>query len=421
MTETVHSDGEMARQGYLVLDRYLEVEEVLRRQDEFVAVGNRGELAQEFLRDTLIDLDGEAHYAQRRLLAKTMTDSRAVDYAELIRATLDAELAPYEALAASGRSARFDLVVVARHIFWRLGALMVGVDGVDVPERLERLEALVGPAGEGITVLFSQRDPDVVMSRARQAAADFRHEFYEPSRDRRRALLARATADELPTDMLTLMLQAHPDPAFDDQVYRQALQALSASVGNTVGVTCHGLVEIRTWLAEDEPDTRAVSRTWLAGAVDETIRVHRTGNPYLIRRSLTDTELRSTGRTIPIGTAVAMNIRSTNRDPEMFGADPERFDPGRATTRARVKGYGLGFGTGPHVCLAKRLIVNDVANDERPRLVDTVLARLLQLGVTVDPESPVVPEAHGAERFESFPVRLSPRDRIQVGDPEYAS
>jgi cytochrome P450 len=422
MSVGVTDNAVMADRGYLVLTKYREVEEVLRRQKDFVSAGSRGEMAREFLDDTLVNLDGDAHFTQRRLLAKTMTDRCAAQYEQLVTDCVNEHLAGYAARIADGRAVQFDLVATARRIFWRLGSLMVGIDGVDDHERLERLEALVGPAGEGITVLFSYRDPEQVMTRARQAAAAFRREFYEPSRARRADLLKRVSQGELdrsalPTDMLSLMIEAHPGEEFDDQVYRQCLQALSASVGNTVGVTCHALAEVRAWLGRSASGvSQAVTPAFLAGVVDETVRLHRTGAPFLLRHSLVDTELASTGRPVPCGCAIAMNVREANRDPEIFGDDSAVFDPNRRPVGARVKGYGLGFGTGPHVCLAKRLIVSDEIDSRRPRVVDTVLGRLLEMGVAMTPDSAAVPEPHGAERFESFPVVMGPAFRVAVHD-----
>jgi cytochrome P450 len=401
--------------GYLVLTGYREVEEVLRRSQDFVAQGGRGELAREFVHETLIDLDGDAHAAQRRLLARVMSQVQICRYEQVVGDALERYLASYRSAGPRASDViRFDLIELARHTFWHLGATMVGIDDVDSPDRLEQLEAVVVPAAGGVTVLFAHNDHESVVLRARDGVRSFREEFYLPSRQRRQDLLAQlghGILDEhsLPTDMLTLLLRAHPGEQYDNAVMRQCLVVVGASVSSTVSITCHALAEFESWLAaHPEDDPRSLDEDFIAQIVNETIRLHRTGNPYLIRHATREAELRSSGRVIPAGTAVAMDLRLASRDKDVFGADADEFDPYRRLAAARVKGYGLGFGTGPHVCLAKRMIVNDEADPNSPRLLDIVLRKLLLSGVRTDRTSAPVAEPHGADRFTSFPVAILP-------------
>ena len=397
-------------EGYVVVDAYHEIAEVLRRQKEFVAQGGRGADATEFVHDTLVDLDGAEHAAQRRLLTKVVSPSLLRGYERSLSEALEGYLAEYRAAGAGQDVVRFDLVELARRTFWHLGARMVGIDDVEEPDRLRRLQEVVIPAGEGVTVLFSRKDHGEVVGSARAAVEAFRREFYLPSRRRRHELLARPDrADELPTDMLTLLLRAHPEPEHDEAVMRQCLVVVGASVSSTVSITCHAMAEHTAWLkAHPEDLPHATSDAFLARVVNETIRLHRTGSPYLIRTATEDAELRTSGRVIRKGTAVALDLRRASRDRAIFGEDADVFDPYRAVHDRRARGYGLGFGSGPHVCLAKRMIVADEANAENSRLLDSILRTLLRAGVRRDPDSPPVAEPHGADRFASFPVVLSP-------------
>jgi cytochrome P450 len=399
--------------GYTIVSAYREAEEILRRQDVFVAQGGRGEQAVEFVHDTLIDLDGEAHAVQRRLLTKAVSPGNISKYEVILDHAVDRHLGECTARQPDdGSAVTFDLVEFSRRIFWHFGARMVGIDDIDGQDRLDRLEALAVPALEGVTVLFSLKDHDEVVRVAREASAQFRNEFYLASRDRRLGMLERIAfggldESELPADMLSLLLRAHPDSAHDAAVMRQCLVVLGASVSSTVSLLCHGLAELEAWLKAHPEDTgRIQDHRFIARLMDETIRLHRTGSPYTTRRATAEVTLVATGRRIAQDAQVAVDLRQVSRDPVVFGADADRFNLDREVSDHRAKGYGLGFGAGPHICLAKRMIVSDHADQSGPRILDLVLARLLRAGVWLDPDDSAIREPHGADRFSYFPVAI---------------
>jgi cytochrome P450 len=404
-----------AQDGYTVITTYREAEEILRRPQEFRAKDGRGDEALEFIGGTVTDLDGEAHAAQRRILAKVMSQGHVEHYVEVLTSAAHRYLAMYTRLpyADGVGPVRFNLVDFARNVFWHLGACMTGLDGVTDTERIDRLAAVALPAIEGTTMLFSLKDHDLVARNARIAVQRFDIEFYSASSARRRDLLQRVARgelpeSELPVDVLTQMLKAYPEKEHDDLIIRQCIAFLSASVGSTVNVICHALAELTSWLqrnGEDKP--RLLDDEFLSSVVDETIRMHRTGNPYLVRTTVVDTKLGATGRSIPAGTRIALDLRRVSRDPAMFGPDADTFNPRRRVSAARLKGYGLGFGTGPHVCLAKRMVVRDSADSASPRIVDIVLKILIAAAVQPDPSAKPIREPHGGDRFQSFPVMIN--------------
>ena len=55
------------------------------------------------------------------------------------------------------------------------------------------------------------------------------------------------------------------------------------------------------------------------------------------------------GVAIPAGATVVLDAIKGNRDPGLFGADPDAFDPDRAVDPS-VARWGLSFGAGPHQC-----------------------------------------------------------------------
>jgi cytochrome P450 len=396
--------------GYEIVTGYREAEEILRRGNDFAAQGGRGAEAVEFVRDTLIDLDGDAHFELRRLLAHAVSPRNLTAYEATIRNIVGQYVSAQVAAVAAGASESTDLIELLRRIFWHLGATMIGVDGVDDPERLSLLEQIVVPSLEGVTILFSLKDHGEVAEIARENVRRFRVEFYNASRDRRRALLDLAERGEIsrsdvPDDVLTLLLESG---TYDDEtILRQCVVMMGASTSSTVNVTCHALAELEAWLRLHPGDAaRLADPAFIASVVNETIRVHRTGSPYLLRRAKRDVVLDTTGRRIPAGAEVALDLRLASQDTSVFGADAGEFDPNRVVGAHRAKGYGLGFGSGPHVCLAKRMIVNEGAASSAPRLIDIVVMSLLEAGVRVDPGLAPLREPHGADRFRHFPVRV---------------
>jgi hypothetical protein len=294
---------------------------------------------------------------------------------------------------------------------------MVGIDGVDTDADIDRLEACVVPAQKGIRVQFSLEDHGQIIANARRGVEKFRQTFFADSLRRRRDLLAEVAAgrlDEqhLPKDMLMLLLAA--GHGTEQQVMRICISAIGGGIGNPIAVICHAMDEADRWTGHDLPALLRIGDDIWARLVNETIRLHRTGAPYLLRHVSEEARLEASGLELAGGTEVAMDMRRVNRDPQVFGPDAESFNPLRATTVPRVKPYALGFGTGPHVCIAKRMMVND--NDtENPRTLGLVLRTLIRNGVRPDPTSAPVRDTHGNDRYSIFPVMVT-----QLGQPNGA-
>jgi cytochrome P450 len=400
---TVSSAGQ-----WEIITSYREAEEILRRSSEFLAEGGRGVEAAEFVHDTLIDLDGRDHLMHRRLLTRVTASARIRHYqSEMLDTSVDDCLDACRQASADSRPVALNLVDLARRVFWQLGAQIIGIDDVTEPEAVELLERTVLPFGEAAVVLFSLKDHDTVVRAARDAKEEFRRIFYEPSRNRRQNLLTESSSEtEVPDDVLSTMLRAYPNPSDDDFVLRQCMHILSATVSNTVATTSHTIAELERWLQlhpEDRP--MATSEEFLSQVVAETIRMHRTGSPFLLRVTSTEIELTASGRRIAAGTTVALDLRIVSKDPEIFGDDAGIFNPKREISGARIKGYGLGFGSGPHVCLGKPMIVDDSGRNGAG-IVVRVVKRLLEAGLYIDPAHQAVREQHGGDRYTYFPVLL---------------
>lgn len=77
--------------------------------------------------------------------------------------------------------------------------------------------------------------------------------------------------------------------------------------------------------------------------IDETLRVESPLAHLPLRYAVEDIEL--DGVTIPRGAPILLNYAAVGRDPELNGADADRFD------LARTAKEHLSFGHGPHYCL----------------------------------------------------------------------
>ncbi|MCG8444008.1 MAG: cytochrome P450, partial [Caulobacterales bacterium] len=95
------------------------------------------------------------------------------------------------------------------------------------------------------------------------------------------------------------------------------------------------------------------------------------------------------------GDTVVIDLRASNRNPDLFGADAEEFNPYR-TVPDRMYLTGLSFGNGVHACLGRNLAAGaftreghaiDPANHQIGT-VAKVCRALLQAGAAKDPADP---------------------------------
>jgi hypothetical protein len=128
-----------------------------------------------------------------------------------------------------------------------------------------------------------------------------------------------------------------------------------------------------------------------------------------MRWALTDIELKS-GRLIPAGSKVVIDLLSVNRDRTVFGDDAEAFDPRRVTPEG-VAGYGLSFGSGMHACIGQDLAAGlvfdpDASSDDHLfGLVPQAVQMLFDHGARRDPDNPpVMDESTTRPYFGRYPV-----------------
>ncbi|MFF3573913.1 cytochrome P450 [Nocardia jiangxiensis] len=380
------------RTTFVDITQFAEVEEILRRGREFVVGGTKAG-SMEFVHGTLVATDGREHLARRRALMKMISaeqpwgaEGTLVD--EIFEQYLQHVVETHEP---RNGNVHFDLVSLGRRVVWRVTAAFVGLDGIDDPAQVERFQDLVKPVLEGLTLEYQpEARHQEILSSARYSRARIREEMFDPSLQRRRSLIEAArrsgNEDDLPADLITSMLVHGGDNPDIDVIFRELIALLAASVNNPVSQMAWALDDLTSWLGtHPEYRTESTTKGFLNRAVKETMRLHRSSRPHLVRIAAKDTVLETTGREIPEGTWLSLWVQTANRETAIFGDDADRYDPLRMPSDPKIHPFGVGLGAGPHVCLGRPLLLWDQGGEEAQGLLIKLLRFLLTHGVRPDP------------------------------------
>ena len=273
------------------------------------------------------------------------------------------------------------------------------------------------------SAILDAKDPDAVRALVRETYAEMERDFVGPSRVARQALIERVrrgdlAEPELPQDILTVLLLHAEDPALaldDGRILREVATYLQGGTHTSAQtlVNCFDLVfahEDRAVLIE----RIATDLVFAQRVVLETLRLRPT-TPKMKRRAEAETEIG--GVRIPKDAQVVLDVTSGNRDPKLFGARPDEFDPDR-TIDPNVARWGLSFGAGAHQCPGRSVGGGfpvpgtfEVDGDHVFGLVALELQAVARRGVSPDPDA--VPERDlRTERFTRwlhYPVRFPAR------------
>ncbi|MEV0184586.1 cytochrome P450 [Streptomyces sp. NPDC050625] len=392
------------------LERYDEVEEVLRRSRDFNLEGTKAE-SLEFVGGTLVAIDGRPHLNRRKALSRMLSPKMPWG-AE--GTAFEAVFAHYAALTRASAEpgateVRFDLLDFAARVYWRLVAGMIGVDQIESEADIERFRELATHIVMGITVEYVADElKDEILENARAAVAKIREEVYVPSFQRRLELVREAgddlaKKDALPGDLITSMIAVEDDlDAIDDTaIFREMVELMAGSINNPVAMAAYGLDDVIPWLDKHPEDLeRLQDRTFLNGAIAESLRLHRATRPYLARIANKDVVL-ETGREIKEGDWVYSWLGPADRDASVFGDDFDAYDPYRKALKGKVPGFGLAFGTGAHMCLGRPILIWEQGGNEAQGVLVKMLRLQLESGMRPDPEG-VQQESAGAEGGKRF-------------------
>ncbi len=386
------------------LSRYDEVLAALRSRDLRQALYDAGEVV---MADVLVNLHGDDHRARRRLENRlfrrdTHTRYERELFPELIEETMADHLA----------AGRCELVDLSHELMMNLAALTAGVDRpARTAEESLHLHTYLMRFVEGATLAHYTGDVDAKRAEVAEALASFDTEFLAPSVARRRQLLD--AGEEPPADVLSTLLRHDDDLHLPpDVVLRETCFFLLAGAHTSATAFIRTLHNLFGWLAlhPDDVGRLRADRRFVQRCVHETTRL-QPSSPVAMRWALSEVVL-PTGRVIPAGAKVVLDLIAVNQDPARWGDHPDRFDPTRAVPEGEAP-WGLSFGSGMHACIGQDLAAGLVARqDDDPAthlfgLVPIAVQWMLDHAARPDPDRRPLVDTHSARDYwASYPVLL---------------
>ncbi len=393
------------------LSTFGDIDETLR-SPKFVQGQHRQSLM--FLGDTILLIDGNDHFERRRMESE-LFDRSALQYYEshalrpVVNRIMNGLKADTDGLVHA------DLVDITRTALYRISASVTGIDGVDEVESTQTFVDWVNLLGEASTVQWSTRPRDVVIAEGLEIRRKFYDRFLGPSIERRHELLRQLragtiTKQDLPRDvMMTLLLKT--DGAFDpDMLVREATLYLIASTRTTLHAVPHTFQHVSDWATKNNRQfSQLADPAFLRAAAGESLRLHPP-SPALVRQALEDVTLQS-GRTFKAGQFVGLLFGPGNRDKTVFGPDADEFNPYRKLPD-RVKGWGLSFGGGEHLCIGRSLVTGLASPKPDETTNGTILSILTSLYQRqARPNEASAPERIATSLYDAYvtyPIVMSP-------------
>lgn len=300
-------------------------------------------------------LHGDEHKERRRFENPLFRRSALVEYEKELFPAILADVLDRQAIGAT------DLFELAGSISVVLAARRAGVDHDGGPEQLADLFEHVKQIAQAAAIHDIVGDKDTVQAETIAKLAEFDRDYLTPSRRRREAMLddlaAGRSDEEPPFDLLTQSLRRlrAGDPMFADHalLVREVGLFLHGGSHTSAQTTCNAFSFL---LGLDGAGPRtdwlqrvAASRLDAQKAVHETLRLIPTTPEF---KRLVEEDAEVVGCPVSKGATVALDARTANRDPELFGVDPNSFDPDRRI-RDDVALWGHSFGAGPHICIGR--------------------------------------------------------------------
>lgn len=378
-----------------------------------------------FLPNTVVCLHGDAHMRKKRIFSGVFNRRFFKHYQNhvfprAIKESIDPVLA----------EGRGDMAKFAYRVLINLTADSAGIDRRHTQDDTDRLLALLAKLGHAPT-MGQLRDPsarDALLEELEEALAAFREEFFEPSLARRRALISQMEAGEieksdLPQDAIVAQLLAMPtdeDISYDERMKDSAFFILAGAF-TTANVLMNFTKNLLDWF-DDHPEDRANllnDPILMQRFIWENTRLHP-ASPITKRRALCPMHLPD-GHDASQDEYVTMDLTKINRNAELFGDDPEAFNPYREVSDS-IPLHGLSFGSGAHVCLGKLLAVGVKITDDNKDAEETevgtialVTRELLRLGIARDPDRKAeIDESTDRRHFKTLPFILDPSVAVDL-------
>ena len=317
--------------GYLVLDREATTFFLRTPKAKFPGrlmlevQGVTGGPLYERMRGNLLDLDGDDHRRQRKLVQPSFTPPAADRHRPAMRRVLEELYAQVEDARRCDFVAAFAKPYPATIIAEVMGA---------PPDDADRL-------GDWANLIQGQFDPvkvSTMLPELERAAAEFV--------DYTRALIA-ARREEPGLDLISELIAAEEegDRLTEEECIHLVSAVLVGGVDTTQAQLAHG---IRLFAGHPDQWRLLGERPELATAAAEEVLRFEPITPLTAR--ITREEIVYRDVVFPQGTIVLAASVTANRDPDGWQA-PEEFD----ITADRERSKPLTFGAGPHFCLGANL------------------------------------------------------------------
>lgn len=389
----------------VTIDTYDEAKDTYRHKGLRQALYDAGEVV---MAGVLVNLHGTEHRDRRRLENRLFRRDTFELYERSLFPPIIAET--FSPHLTSGRA---ELVDLGHQLMMNLAALTAGVDRpLGTPEETFRLYDYLMRFIEGATLAHFTGDRDAKRAEIAGKLGDFDAEFVTPSIERRRALLD--AREDLPRDVLSVLMTNEDDLHLPhDVVVREVAFYLLAGAHTSATAFVRVSHHIFKWLEAhpEDADAARTDRMFVQRCTHETVRL-QPSSPVAMRWALADVELR-TGRRIPAGTKVVVDLNAVNRDRSVFGADADAFNPRRVTPDG-VPPYGLSFGSGMHACIGQDLAAglvfhpDDAVDDHLFGLVPEAVQVLFDNGARPDPDDPPeMDESTTRPYFGRYPIILA--------------
>ncbi len=380
-----------------------EAKDAYRHKDLRQALYDAGEVV---MADVLVNLHGQEHRDRRRLENRLFRRETFERYErELFPPILDETLRPYL------EAGRAELVSLGHQMMMNLAALTAGVDRPrGTPEETFHLYDYLMRFIEGATLAHYTGDKEAKAAEVRAKLEAFDAEFLQPSIARRRALIE--AGEPLPHDVLSILLTNQDNLHLPhDVVLREVAFYLLAGAHTSATAFTRVTHHLFKWLEQHPEDDATIrnDRLFVQRCTHETIRL-QPSSPVAMRWALADIELKSTGRRIPQGAKVVIDLLAVNRDRSVFGDTADDFDPRRQLPEG-VPPYGLSFGSGMHACIGQDLAAGlvfadgDAIEDHLFGLVPEAVQRLFDHGARPDPnDPPEMDDSTARPYFGRYPI-----------------
>jgi len=386
---------------------YNEATSALRIKDLKQSLYDDGEIIMD---QVLVCLHGDEHKKRRKLENKIFTRDVFQYYENTVfPTTINKTLEPYK------KSGKMDLVDYGFRVLLNLTA---DFSGIDRPEKsiseTETLLRLLKVFASGATLHHSTRDHEEVKSEVRDALKEFDQKFLIPSINRRKMIINKESSDELPNDILTILLVNEDQLNLPYEVLQREIAFyLLAGAQTSIHSLVHAFHEMHNWL-KDNPERKSSIKNdpiFIQKCFLESTRLHPS-SPVALRKPVCPVKLPGDKDAQPDDNVV-IDLYNSNRDKKIFGDDADKFNPDRETPDGQNL-YGLSFGLGMHSCIGRNLAAGvNSKPDTNPDnhhygTVTMIMRKLISCDALPDPDNtPKMDEKTKRPNWGYYPITFN--------------